>query len=146
MTLITHIRRTKESNRSEIAIISGDRRWTYEELDHAVQRVASGLFKLGVRSGDRVALQLSNSPELVIAYYACFQLGAISVPINNRFASPEIEYSINHSGCRVCISQSDLCSHLAPIQSALTTLEHVILIDGSVSSPAMVGGVILVLH
>jgi long-chain acyl-CoA synthetase len=86
-----------------------------------------------VRSGDRVALQLSNSPELVIAYYACFQLGAISVPINIRFASPEIEYSINHSGCRVCISQSDLCSHLAPIQSALTTLEHVILIDGPVS-------------
>ena len=129
MTLVSHLSRPKKFNPVGIAIVFGDHEWTYEELEDAAQRVASGLHNLGVRSGDRVALQLSNTPELVIAYYACFQLGAICVPINNRFAPPEIEYSINHSGCKVCISQSSLVGSIVSIRSALTSLEHVILID-----------------
>ena len=133
MTLIDHIHRVKESDGSRVAMIAGDRRWTYEEFHWTVQHLAVALSSLGIQYGDRVALQLGNRPELVFAYYACFQLGAISVPVNNRFASPEIEYTINHSGCRVCICQSDLYANVVPIRSALTTLEQVFLVDGDAS-------------
>jgi long-chain acyl-CoA synthetase len=74
-------------------------------------------------------LQLTNSPELVLAYYACFQIGAVSVPLNARFAAPEIAYALNHSASRVCISQSDLFGNIAPLRSNLKALEHVFLID-----------------
>ena len=130
MPLGDHLRRARKVDESHIALVSGDKRWTYGELDEITDRIAAALSSLGIQSGDRVALQLSNCPELVMTYYACFKLGAIGVPINNRFARPEIEYAINHSACRVCISQSDLYSNLKPSRAAIKSVEHYFLIDG----------------
>lgn len=129
MSLADHLRRSRETRSDHVALCAGDRRLTYRELDDASDRVAASLSRLGIQPGDRVALQLSNCPELVVAYYACFKLGAISVPVNNRFARPELEYALNHSACRVCISQADLFANLAPIRSALATVEHFFLVD-----------------
>ncbi len=131
MSLVDHLRRACSANSSQVALIAGERRWTYDELDAATDRLAAGLAALGVQRGDRIALMLANCPELVLAYYACFKLGAISVPINNRFAAPEIEYTLNHAECRVCISQADLYPGVAAVRPALTTVEHFFLADAS---------------
>ncbi len=129
MSLADHLRRARLRSPHQVALIAGEQKWTYAELDHATDCVAAGLSRLGVQSGDRVALQLSNSPQLVIAYYACFKLGAIAVPINIRFACPEIEYSLNHSECRVCITQADLYGKVEAIRPALQTISQIVLID-----------------
>lgn len=131
MSLSDHLRRAAEATPAKLALIAGDRSWTSGEFHDAVQRLAVSLTGLGIRAGDRVALQLTNGPELVLAYYACFQIGAISVPLNARFAAPEIEYALNHSASRVCISQSDLFGRVALLRSSLKTLEHVVLIDNA---------------
>lgn len=138
MLLNNHILRHVESNGNRTAMIAGNRRWTYSDFQQSVQKLANGLSALGIRPGDRIALLLCNSPELVLAYYACFRSGAIAVPVNNRFVSAEIEYSLNHSECRVCISQPDLYEKLVPIRSCLTKLEHVFLVDGD---PGLFSGV-----
>lgn len=129
MPLAEHLRRARQVDANHVALIAGLRSWTYSELDEITDRLAASLARLGIQAGDRVALQLSNCPELVMAYYACFKLGAISVPLNNRLAAPEIEYALNHAECRLCISQSDLYARMEPIRSALKTVEHVFLID-----------------
>src|SRR5437762_11217044 len=108
MPLAEHLRRARHVDANHVALIAGMRRWTYGELDEITDRLAASLARLGIQAGDRVALQLSNCPELVMAYYACFKLGAISVSLTNRLAVPEIEYALNHAECRLCISQSDL--------------------------------------
>jgi long-chain acyl-CoA synthetase len=129
MPLADHLRRAVEIDAQHVALVAGGRRWTYGEFDELSDRLAAGLARLGVGCGDRVALQLANRPELVFAYYACFKLGAIGVPINNRFAAPEIEYALNHSACRVCVSQPDLYAGIASVREALTTVEQFFLVD-----------------
>ncbi len=80
--------------------------------------------EVGVRTGDRVAIVLANSPELVFCYYGCFKIGAIAVPINNRFAEPELEYTLNHCQARVCITQPDLYERIEPIRKSLSKMDR----------------------
>jgi long-chain acyl-CoA synthetase len=129
MALGDHLRKARAADPNHIAMVAGARHWTYGELDETTDRLAASWVRCGIAAGDRIGLQLPNCPELIIAYYACFKLGAIGVPINNRFAAPEIEYALNHSACRICISQSDLYANLAPIRSAIKSVEQYFLID-----------------
>ena len=59
------------------------RQFTYKEFEAAVMRTANMLAANGVRKGDVVSLLLPNSVEYVIAYFACWQLGALAGPINS---------------------------------------------------------------
>ena len=68
---------------SEKVAFTKDREiWTYERLAAEVECLARGLVERGLRKGDRVALHMANLPELVIAYFACFRVGAIAAPLN----------------------------------------------------------------
>lgn len=129
MGLGDHLRRVSHNHPEHVAVVAGTSRLTYGELDAVTDRLAASLMRLGIKPGDRVALQLANGPELVQCYYACFKAGAIGVPVNYRFAPAEIEYTLNHSACRICISQSDLYANVAAIRPALKTVEHYFLID-----------------
>jgi long-chain acyl-CoA synthetase len=71
------------------ALVCGDRRWTYAQLDASVNRGARALSELGIRAGDRVACSLPNCPEIVIAFLSAMRIGAIWVGINRVLAPPE---------------------------------------------------------
>ncbi|MBX7553414.1 AMP-binding protein [Streptomyces sp. NPDC004232] len=68
------------------ALVHGDRRLTYRELNRRVDRVAAGLTLRGIRPGDRVIVQLPNVPEFVITVYALMRAGALPVfaPTSHR--------------------------------------------------------------
>jgi fatty-acyl-CoA synthase len=68
------------------------RRFTYSELKSLVDRVAGGLYRLGVRRGDRVCIWLPNFAEWIVTELAALKLGAIVVPINARFRQSEVNY------------------------------------------------------
>jgi acetyl-CoA synthetase len=55
--------------------------WTYRDLQEAADRLSNSLRSLGVARGERVALILPQRPETVVTYFACFQMGAIAVPL-----------------------------------------------------------------
>src|SRR5260370_17024644 len=63
--------------------------WTYERLAAEAERLARGLAARGVGPGDRVILHMMNRPEIILPYYACFQLGAIPAPFRTPFNSPQ---------------------------------------------------------
>ncbi|WP_158808279.1 class I adenylate-forming enzyme family protein [Beijerinckia sp. L45] len=73
-----------------IAFIFGDEIWTYRRLAGEVDRLASGLNQRRIRRGDRVALHMFNRPEMIVAYYACFQVGAIAAPLRTAFTAAEL--------------------------------------------------------
>ncbi|MFC3455051.1 (2,3-dihydroxybenzoyl)adenylate synthase [Amycolatopsis speibonae] len=62
-----------------VALVDGDRRWTYAALDTAVRRLSSGLAGLGLRRGDKVIVQLPNRAEFVLLWFALTRLGVVPV-------------------------------------------------------------------
>lgn len=81
-----------------IAIIDGERRISYAELDRRTDKLACALRERGVRQGDRLATLQYNSAEFLELLFAAAKLGAIFVPINFRLAPPEIAYLLADSG------------------------------------------------
>jgi len=79
------------------AIVFGEQRITYRELRERVERFASGLLRLGIRKGDRVALWMTNCPEWIVAQFAVYKIGGILVPIYTRFKEDETKYALGQS-------------------------------------------------
>lgn len=78
----------------------------YRELDRLSNRFAHALHKLGIKTGDRVAIVLPNIPQFVIAFYGTLKAGAVVVlgsPLSNE---EEIAYQLRHSGAQVLLTLS----------------------------------------
>ncbi|HET6852510.1 MAG TPA: long-chain-fatty-acid--CoA ligase [Pyrinomonadaceae bacterium] len=103
------------------------RRFTYEEFESAVGRTAAMLAGKGVRKGDVVSLLMPNSVEYVIAYFACWQLGALAGPINSLLKSQEIAYVISDSEAKALLVNSEFLPVLESIREHLP--EAVIVFD-----------------
>lgn len=73
-----------------VALVVGEEEWTYSQLASESRRLAHSLYALGVKPGDRVAIHMLNCVEAVLSYIACWRLGAIGVPINVRYKTPEV--------------------------------------------------------
>ena len=84
------------------------RQFTYKEFEAAVRRTARLLTGKGIGKGDVVSLLLPNSVEYVIAYFACWQIGALAGPINSLLKAQEIEYVISNSEAKALLVNSEL--------------------------------------
>jgi long-chain acyl-CoA synthetase len=86
------------------------RRFTYRELEDVVKRVAGMLWANGIRKGDVVSLLLPNSVEYVVAYFACWHIGALAGPINSLLKTQEIAYVISNSESRLLLVAPEFAS------------------------------------
>ena len=100
--------------------------WTYWDLQQAANRLSNSLRALGVARGDRVALMLPQRPETVVTYFACFQMGAVAVPLSFLFGPDALEYRLGDSGAKVAIADADTLSALQGVRARLPDLAHVI--------------------
>jgi acyl-CoA synthetase (AMP-forming)/AMP-acid ligase II len=82
--------------------VGGDR-LSYRELWDRSARVAGGLVEAGVRRGDRVAILLPAGVDWVLGFLGAQLAGAVAVPVNTRFADPEIDYVLDDSGASVTL-------------------------------------------
>jgi len=105
------------------------RQFTYKEFEAAVMRTARMLDARGVRKGDVVSLLLPNSVEYVIAYFACWQLGALAGPINSLLKSQEIAYVISNSEARALLVHSEFLPVIETICDELNTLQAIVIYD-----------------
>jgi long-chain acyl-CoA synthetase len=96
------------------ALVSGDRRWRYAELDREAGRLAAGLARLGLRPGERVCLHLGNRPEFVLAYHACQKLGLTAVALNVVFKRDEIAYIVRDSEAAAILTAAPAAANLPP--------------------------------
>jgi acyl-CoA synthetase (AMP-forming)/AMP-acid ligase II len=139
MSLGDLVRFVSQNYPQQTAIIFNNRTWSYAEFNEITDRLAAALINLGIKKGDRIALHLSNSPELVFCYYACFKIGAIAVPINTRLKAKEIEYILNHTRAKICISQPDLFAEIQPITDSVPSVAHYYLVNHLSSSMTPLG-------
>ncbi len=87
---------------------------TYRQLQDASARVAGGLRASGVRRGDRVGLLLGNGVDWCRAFLGAMLAGAVPVPVNTRFAAPEIDHVLRDADVRTTIAPGDALPDGAP--------------------------------
>ena len=90
------------ADRSKVAIEVPDRArgrasWTFAELGGATARAASLFAGLGLKHGDRVAVQAEKSPEALIAYLACLRGGFVFLPMNTAYRTDEVDYLVGNA-------------------------------------------------
>ena len=90
------------------ALVCGDRRLTYRELDERSTRLAHGLVGLGMGPGDHVGLDLRNRVESVEAMLACFKARAVPVNVNWRYVADELTHLFAHADLRGVVHEADL--------------------------------------
>jgi len=97
-------------------------RWSYAEFNQQVNRLAAGLLRLGIETGDRVGIWAPNRVEWVLTQYATAKIGAIMVCINPAYRLFELEYVLNKVGCKALVTAQafktsfylDMLNELAP--------------------------------
>ncbi|MBV9428916.1 MAG: AMP-binding protein, partial [Bradyrhizobiaceae bacterium] len=92
----------------KVALVAGDARVTYRELDRASDRLAGALAERGIARGDRVIVFMDNCREAVIAIFAALKAGAVFIPINPSTKAEKLAYVINNCGARALITQHKL--------------------------------------
>lgn len=87
----------------KVALISGERCWTYKELDHLVSDMAGQLAAAGVEAGQHVAVLMPNRVEVVCLIHALARLQAVMVPLNIRLMDEELRWQIHQADCSIII-------------------------------------------
>ena len=103
-SLVSMVRASVERHPDVEALVEvGGERLTYRQLWDRTTRVAGGLRAAGVGRGDRVANLLPAGVDWVLGFLGTQLAGAVAVPVNTRFAPPEIEYVLGDSGASVVL-------------------------------------------
>mgnify|MGYP001175825657 CR=1 FL=1 len=98
---------------------------SYAKANEYINASAYGLQQMGVKKGDRVAIQLPNIPQTIFAYYATLKLGAIVVFVNPLYTEEEITHQLNDSGAKFLITLDILFDkRIRGIQDQLKHLKH----------------------
>ena len=127
ITLPGFLERSAAEYPDATALIFLNRTMTYRELQADVDRFAAALARLGVGPGIRVAVQLPNLPQTVIAFYAALSLGATVVMTNPLYVEREIEHQWNDAGCTVAVVADFLFDRrVAHIRETLAVEHYVI--------------------
>ena len=125
-TIPKALRRTVDLAGDSTALIYDSDAISYATLHRLVLNASCGLSKLGIKSGDRVAFWIPNTPAYLVLYLACMQLNAIAVAVNTRFRGTEVADIINRSGASSLI--------LWPLFRKVNFLEILSLIEHSAFS------------
>ena len=97
-----------------LAIKDQKRSFTYRQTNERVNRLADSLLALGLKKGDKIAVLLENSIEIVELYLATAKTGLIIVPINFRLVGREIEYIVNNSDSVAIFVHEQFTEHRRP--------------------------------
>ncbi|MEP6996289.1 MAG: AMP-binding protein [Betaproteobacteria bacterium] len=104
---------------------------SFWDLQQQANRCANALAALGIGRGDKVAIMLPQRPETAVAHIACYQLGAIAVPLSFLFGPEALEYRLQNSDTAVAIVDPASLPNLAPIRDRLPVLRHAIGVAGA---------------
>jgi fatty-acyl-CoA synthase len=118
-TVADVVRRSAGRYPSRVAIMFGERRWTYRELDDAVSRVTGRLLGLGLAKGDRVAALGTNSDAYVLLWLGCARAGLVHVPVNYNLVGAELAYIVAQAGSVALFADPALSAAADAVQGDL---------------------------
>jgi fatty-acyl-CoA synthase len=108
LTPIHFLRRSAYMFPEKTAVVYGERRHTYRELEERIDRLASHLKASGLQKGDRVAFLCPNTPPMLEAHFGVPLAGLVLVAINTRLGRDEVTYIVDHSGAKMVFADAEL--------------------------------------
>ncbi|WP_242623358.1 AMP-binding protein [Pseudonocardia sediminis] len=133
--LDAHVETVAARDPDRVAVVDGDRRMTYAELQEQVVRIAAGLRRLGVGRGEVVSSQLPNRWEALALHLAVIRIGAVSNPLMPILREREMRFALGSSGARVLVVAAEFrgFDHGAlavRLRDELPDLAHVVTVRG----------------
>lgn len=121
------------------ALIVGDRRLTYAELEAESNRMAHHLASHGVGVGDHVGIYAKNSIEHVVALLAIYKLRAVAININYRYVEGELDYIVDNADLVVLLHERMYAPLVAKVAPKHAKLRHVIVMEDGTDASAPEG-------
>lgn len=135
MNLALNLSRCAADRPNGLALICGETRLTYADLDAASAGVAAWLRALGLRAGETVVLMLPNVPEFAIAYYGVLRAGGVVVPMNVQLKPREVAFHLRDPAARFVFAWHE-CSEAAQAGAGELDAERVVVEPGSLPAGA----------
>ncbi|MBN1474132.1 MAG: long-chain-fatty-acid--CoA ligase [Syntrophaceae bacterium] len=120
---------TSLSDGEHVSIIFEGKEYSNYQMDRAARKLGNALKKLGVKKGDRVILQMPNSPEVIQSFQAIWKIGAIVVPINYQIGAQETEYIYKDSGAKIVITAQEYMDKVRQAKLNSSNIENIIVIS-----------------
>ena len=121
LTPLTFLRRAARTYPDAIAIIHGNRRYSYAEFYARSRRLASALLRAGLTRGNTVSVLLSNTPAMLEAHHGVPMAGCVLNALNTRLDPASIAFMLDHAETRVFIADREF----APLATEALKLAHV---------------------
>jgi fatty-acyl-CoA synthase len=118
-----------------VAVIHGDRRYTYAQFLERSRRLASALARVGMGKGDTVAIMAANTPEMLEAHYAVPMLGAVLCSVNTRLDAAAVGFILRHSEAKVVLTDREFSAVMRGALAEVGTAPLVIDIDDALAPP-----------
>jgi long-chain acyl-CoA synthetase len=99
---------------------------SYQAFDEMTDRIAYGLEKMGVRSGDHVAVLQPNSVQTLLCYYSIIKAGGVVIPVNPIYTPREIAFILNNSEAKVVILHESFLPTIKKMRKEIPLVEHFI--------------------
>ena len=129
LTPISFLRRTADVYPDQIAIIHGDRRWTYRQMYDRCRQLASALARRGIGRGDTVAVMAPNTPPVLEAHFGVPMVGAVLNTLNVRLDHDAIAFMLEHGEAKILITDREYSDIVKTALARLTERPLVIDID-----------------
>jgi long-chain acyl-CoA synthetase len=130
MSLGKMLAQSAEKYGEQVALIHGERRINYRDLNRAAASLGNHLRSLGLAKGDRVAVMLPNCLEFVIAYFAVQKIGGVAVTLNVQSTPYELRHLLGNSDAKGLITQEAMAKRYEEIRDELPLCRHLITTNG----------------
>jgi fatty-acyl-CoA synthase len=130
LTPVAFLERAGTVHAGRVAVVDGERGYTYREWRDRARRLASALRLAGLRKGDRVAFLALNSEPLLLGHFGVLMAGGVIVAINTRLSAGEIAYILDHSGSAAVFYSPELEPLLAEAPAGLRRVNVATELDG----------------
>ena len=104
------------------AIICDEQVLSWADFANQTAQLANGLIAMGIVPGDRIAVLMSNSAEMMVVMFGILRAGAVAVPLNLMVADAGIEAMIGDAGARAVFASADQAGRLEAMRERLSTV------------------------
>jgi long-chain acyl-CoA synthetase len=108
------------------AIISGENRLSYKNLDRESNRAAHALCQLGIGRGDKVAFLLGNSPDFIVAFFGVVKIGAIAIPLDPKYKLTELTSLFNDCQPEFLLTESPCLEMISAVWEKFPFLKNIL--------------------
>ena len=122
-----------------VALVCGEQRMTYGELDAKAGRVASQLLELEIGPETRVGLCFPRSADLIVSILAVWKAGGAYVPLDPDYPAERLSFLLSDCGAKVVLTQRQMLDRMPPTDARVVCFEDACLEDAPPQEPSMSG-------